>query len=366
MTELGFVIPGDIDLPTGGYTYDRRVLALLPQHGIAARHVALPAGYPFPTPQVLAESEAILKALPPRMPLLIDGLAYGAMPAEFVARIAQPIIALVHHALFLETGLSPAQQHHFHMTEKMALTFAHRVIAVSPATVATLVEEFAVPRARIAQASPGTDAAPRARGSKGSKGPLHIVSVGSVVPRKAYDVLVRALARIQDLDWRLTIAGARHLSDEANAQLERAIAETGLGERIRLLGALPHRDLDALYDEADLFVLASRYEGFGMVLTEALARGLPIVCTTGGAAAETAPDAAALKVPPGDEAALAGAIARVVRDEDLRRRMGEAAWAAAAGLWRWDDTARIIAGVVAATAKDASAQAPGEAFREAT
>lgn len=350
MTELGFVIPGDIDLPTGGYTYDRRVLELLPKYGVSARHVALPAGYPFPSAQVLAESERILKALPPHMPLLIDGLAFGAMPAEFVARIAQPIIALVHHALYLETGLTHEQQHYFHMTEKMALTFARRVIAVSPATAKTLIDDFGVASARITQASPGTDPANRATGSQGV---LHILSVGSIVPRKAYDLLVRALARVKGTDWRLTIAGARTLSEDANVALERAIAETGLASRIRLLGALPRGDLDALYHTADLFALASLYEGFGMVLTEALARGLPIVCTTGGAAADTVPDAAAMKVAPGDVAALAAAIEKAATDADLRRRMSHAAWAAAQGLWRWDDTARTIAEVVNNTTREA-------------
>ncbi|MDX2202135.1 MAG: glycosyltransferase [Hyphomicrobiaceae bacterium] len=355
MSELGFVIPGDIELPTGGYTYDRRVLELLPRFGVAARHVALPAGYPFPTPEVLAQSEAILKALPAAMPILVDGLALGAMPAELVARIAQPIIALVHHALFLETGLSQAQRQHFHLTEKMALAFARRVVAVSPATTAILVDELAVPRKRIVQASPGTDPAPRA---KGTGQPLAILSVGSVVPRKAFDVLVRALAEVKGIDWRLTIAGSRTLSPEACASLERAIAETGLAPRIRLLGTLPRPALEALYEEADLFVLASLYEGFGMVLTEALARGLPIVCTTGGAAAETVPDAAALKVAPGDAGALAAAIAQVAGDAGLRRRMGDAAWAAAQGLWRFEDTARTIAAVVEDVVKETSREVP--------
>lgn len=350
MTDLGFVIPGDLNLPTGGYTYDRRVLELLPKFGVAARHVALPAGYPFPSADALAESERILKSLPPDRPLLIDGLAFGAMPAEFVARIAQPIVALVHHALYLETGLTHEQQHHFHMTEKMALTFARRVIAVSPATAKTLVDDFGVPPARITQASPGTDPAQRAAGSEGA---LNILSVGSIVPRKAYDVLVRALACVTNIDWRLTIAGARTLSDDANAALDRAIAETGLTHRVRLLGALPRADLDALYHTADLFVLASLYEGFGMVLTEALARGLPIVCTTGGAAADTVPDAAALKVAPRDVAALAAAIEKLLTDADMRRRMSDAAWTAAQGLWRWEDTARTIAEVVKNTTREA-------------
>ncbi len=351
--EIGFVIPGDIDLPTGGYTYDRRMMALLPRFGVNPRHVALPSGYPFPTPAILAESERMLQALPPRMPLLIDGLAFGAMPAEMVARIPQPIIALVHHPLYLETGLDPEQKQRFHMSERMALAFARHVIGVSQSTLETVAQEFGVPRARMTLASPGTDAASRAIGS-GAAASLHILSVGSIVPRKAYDVLIRALAMLADTPWRLTIAGSRTLSPAANDALERALQETGLGPRVRILGALPQAELDALYNEADLFVLASLHEGFGMVLTEALARGLPIVCTTGGAAADTVPDSAALKVAPGDAAALAQAITKLANDPQLRRTMSDAAWDAAQKLWRWEDTARMIAGAVKRTVREAT------------
>jgi glycosyltransferase involved in cell wall biosynthesis len=122
--------------------------------------------------------------------------------------------------------------------------------------------------------------------------------------------------------------------------------ETGLGHRVTLLGAVDQQRLAELYAKADIFVMSSLYEGYGMVLGEAMARGLPIVCTTGGAAAETAPDAAAIKVPPGDEAALSAAIGRLLDDQGLRARTADAAWAAAQGLPRWEDTARRIANVI--------------------
>ena len=343
MIELGFVIPGDIMLRTGGYIYDRHVMTTLPNFGIAARHVALPGSFPFPPEADLAETARILARIDADTPLLIDGLAFGAMPAELVARIRQPIVALVHHPLFLETGLSHDQQHHLHLTEKAALTFARAVVAVSPSTRDELVGEFTVPSDRIVLASPGTDAASRA---KGTGTPLQILSVGSVIPRKAYDVLVRALAVLPRDGWHLTIAGAYDRASDAYAALTHALAQTGLTERVTLVGALPSQDLDEIYDHADVFVLASLHEGYGMVIAEAMARGLPIVCTTGGAAAATAPDEAALKVPPNDHAALGAALARVVMDADVRRRMGAAAWAAGQSLPRWEDTARIIAGVV--------------------
>lgn len=343
MTALGFVIPGDITLPTGGYIYDRTVLGLLPQFGVAPVHVALPGTFPFPGRSDLIETERTLQALPADTVLLVDGLAFGAIPAELVARIRQPIVALVHHPLYLETGLTHEQQRHLHLSEKAALTFAKAVIAVSPSTAATLVTEFAVPREKIALATPGTRPGVRA---VGTGAPLHLLAVGSIVPRKAYDVLIRALALVPQSDWQLTIAGPDDRSSDAHRALAEALAQTGLAPKVRLLGALPQPDLARLYEAADLFVLASRHEGYGMVLAEAMSHGLPIVCTTGGAAADTAPDAAALKVPPGDAVALGEAIARVLADAGLRKRMAEAAWDAGQRLPRWEQTARLIADVV--------------------
>ena len=338
-----FAIPGDINLPTGGYAYDRRVLALLPESGVAVRHVELPGTFPEPSDSDLVETGRLLAAVAPQTPLIIDGLAYGAMPADLVARIAQPIIALVHHPLFLEAGLSKAREDHLYATEKAALAHAKRIIVVSNDGARALGEAFAVPRDKITVAEPGTDPAARATGT-GT--PLQLLSVGSIVPRKAYDLLVRALAPLQETNWRLTIAGAPDRSKQAAAALAEAIQATGLAERITLTGAVGSAELARLYAATDLFVLASLYEGYGMVLAEAMARGLPIVCTTGGAAADTAPDGAALKVPPGDQAAMTAAIARVLEDRALRRRMADASWAAGQKLPRWEDTARRVAAVV--------------------
>ncbi len=343
MPDAVFAIPGDIDLPTGGYAYDRRVMALLGQFGVRVRHLVLPGSFPLPTEADLAETARLLRAVDPRSVLLIDGLAYGALPAALIDTLPSPILALVHHPLCLEAGLDDKRRDALLASELAALARARHVLVTSPTTAATLAADFAVPAGKIAVAVPGTDPAPRAQGTGG---PLQLLSVGSVVPRKAYDTLVRALAPLRGRDWRLTIAGSADRDAAALAALEAALRDTGLDERIVLYGPASTRELADLYAGADLLVMASLYEGYGMVLAEALARGLPIVCTTGGAAAETVPDAAALKVAPGSERALSEAIGRVLDDADLRRRLGDAAWAAGQGLPRWDDTARIVAGAI--------------------
>jgi glycosyltransferase involved in cell wall biosynthesis len=343
MTSTVFAIPGDINAPTGGYMYARRVLALLPQTGIVVQHLELPGSFPAPTAADLAETARRLAAIPQASVALVDGLAYGAMPVEVIGQVRARIIALVHHPLCLEAGLSKARQAELNALEKAALALAKRVIVSSPMTARTLAADFGVAPQVITVAEPGTDPAPRARGSEGSP---QLLSVGSVIPRKAYDVLVRALAPLRDSDWRLAIAGATDRSPQALAALRTAIAEATLEDRINVLGAVDQEQLARLYDSADAFLLPSLYEGYGMVLAEAMARGLPIVCTTGGAAAETAPDAAAFKVAPGDEAALTSAIRRLLDDPSLRHRLADASWAAGQQLPRWEDTTRRIAAVI--------------------
>ena len=348
MATAYFAIPGDITLPTGGYAYDREVLARLPAAGVAVGHLALPGGYPDPSRDDLARTADLVAGTPSGAVLLIDGLAYGAMPAELIASFQRPIIALVHHPLCLEAGITPARGEALRALEIAALARARRVVVTSPMTARTLAADFGVPAERITVAEPGTDVATRARGSGDGHG-IALLAVGSVVPRKGYDVLVRALevdAAAHGPDWHLHIVGALDRSPPTVDALRDQIARAGLGGCIEVVGPKPREALDAFYDRAGIFVLASHYEGYGMVLAEALARGLPIVTTTGGAAAETVPDGAALKVSPGDPLALQQALRRLMDDPGLRARLADAAWAAGQNLPRWSDTAATIAEVI--------------------
>lgn len=347
MTRCAFVIPGDIGLPTGGYAYDRRVLALLPACGIEVAHVAIPGSFPEPTPADLAATEAALAALPADCVLLFDGLAYGALPEALIARIRQRIVALCHHPLALETGIAPARAEALRALETAALARAAHVVVSSPMTRATLAADFGVPAAKVTVAEPGTDRAARVAPWRG--GPVSLLAVGSVIPRKGYGILVDALAGLgaDARQWQLTIAGSTELDATEVARVRAAIAERGLGDRIALLGAVETARLDALYARAHIFVMPSLYEGYGMVLAEAMARGLPMVTTTGGAAAETVPDGAAIKVPPGDAAALAAGLSRLICSPRLRSELAERSFAAGQTLPGWDETTRIVAGVLA-------------------
>lgn len=343
MTEVYFAIPGNIDQPTGGYGYDRRLIAELPSFGVNVRHVELPAGFPHPTQE---ECEAVAKgaaALPGDATLLIDGLAYGAFPKELAQGIAQRIIALVHHPLAMEAGLTEDERQHFATTEQVALSLADHVIVTSATTKRILVKEFEVPEASITVAEPGTDPAQRATGT-GT--PMQLLCVGTITPRKGYDILVEALEPLKDLDWRLTIAGPDDRDAETTTALRAQINAAGLHDRITLSGVVVPATLDRFYESADIFVMPSLYEGYGMVLGEAMARGLSIICTTGGAAAETVPEGAAVKVAPGSVDDLARALRNLLTDRKQRIRLADAAWEAGRKLPTWNETARRVAAVL--------------------
>ena len=271
---------------------------------------------------------------------LIDGLAYGALPEDAIRAITAPVLALCHHPLGLEQGLDPGQAEALLRSEAAALALAAHVIVTSAHTRATLIEDFGVAPSAVTIAPPGTAPAARAAGS-GRGGGTILLAVGSIIARKGFDILVEALAGLARLDWRLRLVGGAPAPETANA-LARLIEARGLGGRIDWLGEVSAETLDGIYDSSDIFVSSSLYEGYGMALAEALARGLPIVTTTGGACADTAPDGAALKVAPGDVGALREALRRMIEDRDLRRDLSDASWRAGQQLPSWRDAARTI------------------------
>ena len=338
MTEAVFAVPGELASPTGGYAYARRLLEGVP----GLNHLALPGGFPFPSGAELDKTARLLRGVPGGVPLLIDGLALGALPAALIGGLPGPVVALCHHPLALETGLEAAEAARLRETERAALAECAHVITTSATTAAILAADYGVAPGRLTVAQPGTDPAARAAGSGGPG--VAILAAGSLTPRKGHDVLIEALAGLAGYDWSLTIAGAGRDAACA-ADLGRRIAGHGLAGRIDLAGALTPSALDRAYDRADLFVLASRYEGFGMVYTEAMARGLPVVGCLAGAVPE-ATRGAALLVPPDDVQALRAALARLIGDPSARARLAEDCWQAAQGFTRWGETARIVAGVL--------------------
>jgi glycosyltransferase involved in cell wall biosynthesis len=287
----------------------------------------------------------VLGAIPDGTAVVIDGLALGAMPDETWREAGRlRIVALVHHPLALESGITAETAAALAASERAALACVRHVVTTSPATRRTLIADYAVAPEQVTVALPGIEAvavSPRPR-----REAVTLLAVGAVVTRKGYDVLVDALATLGDLDWRLVIAGDR-TRDLATADAVAArIAASGLGARVSLRGAVGDDELAKLHAEADVFVLASRHEGYGMAFAEAINHGLPVVGTRAGAIPETVPAGAGILVEPEDVSALAAALRMVISDRGVRENYAAAARAAAVHLPRWDATARIFLGVI--------------------
>jgi glycosyltransferase involved in cell wall biosynthesis len=340
--EAAFVVPGDLATPTGGYAYDRRMIAELRALGWHVQVLDIGDGFPRPTAAARSAARRRLAELPVQRPIVIDGLAFGAL-AEEAQALARgcSLVALVHHPLALETGLSAAQSAALRAGERAALACARHVITTSPSTAQLLVADYAVAPERLSIVRPGTDrVAVRPR----TPGPvIDLLAVGSVVPRKGYDVLLAALGKTSDLAWRLVIAGDRERSPETAQCLDAEIARLGLAGRITFAGAVaPHR-LMQLYATADLFVLPSRFEGYGMAFAEAIAHGVPVVGTQAGAIPGTVPAGAGVLVPPDDIDALAAVLRRLIESPSQRERLAAGARAAATTFPSWQESARLFA-----------------------
>jgi glycosyltransferase involved in cell wall biosynthesis len=339
--HFAFAVPGDLATPTGGYRYDRRIIKELRLLGWKVDIFDIGSSFPFPTPAERSTALRILSRVTRGCPLVIDGLAFGALPEAGRFRQRTPLIALVHQPLALEPSLNVPQAQTFRATERAALAVSSRAIATSETTASILATDYGVPSDRISVVQPGNDPASQAIGSR--NGTIELLSVGSVVPGKGYDVLIPALAALADLSWHLTIAGDRTRDQSTAAQLDADIAAYGLNNKITVMGAVLPEQLNDLYLRSDVFVLASRFESYGMALTEAIAHGLPIVSTTAGAIPATVPSDVGLLVPPGESGALAQAIGRLVVDPQERYRRAQRARAAARQLPTWARSAQRFA-----------------------
>jgi len=343
---VAFAVPGDLATPTGGYTYDRRIVGELEALGWQVEVLDISDGFPRPTPEVRIIVGAQLMGLPIGQPLVIDGLAYGAMPEEAQSlRERYPLVALVHHPLALETGLGDAEAAALRKSERAALACARHVIATSVSTAHLLVTDYGVPAERLTVVKPGTDRAAAHEPRHSDEG-LMLLAVGAIVPRKGYDVLVEALAQLKEHSWRLVIAGDNTRSPETAAALDEEIARYGLSDRIEVAGPVSEERLSELYAAADMFVLASRFEGYGMAFTEAVAHGVPVIGTNAGAVPDTVPPGAGILIPPDDVKALAATLRRLFDNGPEREQLAAGARAASASFPTWRDSAALFATVL--------------------
>lgn len=334
--SIHFIVPGPLDTRTGGFVYDRRIIEALIGDGVAVIVHELPGHYPAPDNTAVAAAAATLRSLADGSVVIVDGLAFGVLP-DLIEHEGSRLrfIALVHHPLAIESGLSTEAASQRRQSEHHALRFAKGVITTSAATTACL-SDYDVPADRIATVRPGTDLpmAPMLS-ARMDDATVQLLCVATLTARKGHGVLVEALTELRDHAWHLHCVGSTTRDPETHAAIVAQIEQSGLQARITLHGELDDEALQRHYAGAGLFVLATHYEGYGMVFDEAIAHGLPIVTSGAGAVPSTVPAEAGLIVPPGNVVAFSQALRRWFEEAALRRRLAAGANDAREGLRSW-------------------------------
>jgi len=342
LRRAAFAIPGDINTPTGGYIYERKLLEGLRAQGRDVVHLELGASFPDPNRADMADAVVQLNALEPDRVVILDGFVSATMDTDALARLHVPCVAMVHHPLALETGLSAAQRDRLYRIERENLAHMAHVFVPSPSTAETIVSSYSVLRERVTVLRPGTEP-PKLAPAPVS--PPLILSVGIQHPRKGHDILLRALARLRHLDWEAVIAGKVHDASHA-AELRVLREQLGLEARVKIAGFVAQDDLQRLYASATIFALATRFEGYGLVFDEALAHGLPIISCRTGAVPDTVPQRAGRLVAVDDPNAFAAALFDLLTDGSMRQNMAQAAALEGRRLPMWKDTARLAGQVL--------------------
>nr|WP_211258771.1 glycosyltransferase family 4 protein [Spirillospora albida] len=339
-----FIVPGDMSVPSGGNRYNRRVCDELAAKGRPLREVPVPGGWPRPDADARRRLARALDAVPDGGTVLLDGLIACGVPGIVVPAARRLKVAvLVHLPLADEPG-----QADLNAPERETLREVQAVVATSAWARGHLIAHHGLEPSRVHAVPPGTDPAPLANGTEGAS---HLLCVASVTPRKGHDLLVEALASLTDLPWTCECAGPLDRDPDHVARVRDLVARHGLADRVTLEGPLTGKRLDDAYAAADLLVLPSRAETYGMVVTEALARGVPAVATSVDGVPDTLgwdPSGAVpgLLVRPEDPAALAAALRRWLTEPGLRDGLRAAARNRRETLPGWDDTARRMSVVL--------------------
>lgn len=337
--RIRFIIPGDINTPTGGYRYDRTILEEWRALNVAFDLVSLSGSYPKPSDDDKALAFSIVDECDDADITVIDGLAGGGFP-ELIEELSKstPCVSLLHHPLSLENGISQADATFLEASERKGLAFTKAVITTSPATSKTVAELFAVDQSLIHTVEPGVMRATPIEFR--TKPPLSILSVGSITQRKGHDVLINALAQIKDKPWQLTIVGPQNFDPAYFSLLTNLCQELGVFDRVTFLDGLSEDELSSRYAKADIFALASRYEGYGMAYAEAIVRGIPVIGTTAGAIPDTVPQEAGILVAADDVDGFSNALASLLNDQSLRQQKHLGALAVEPTFPSWSGSAK--------------------------
>lgn len=289
--QLTVIVPGNPAQRTGGYGYVRAVVAELKARGWSVRLEGLPGRFPVADSRACDAMDQLLGDLPQQATVVIDGLALGGLP-ETVEGHSQRLrlFALIHHPLALETGLAENTRAYLYDCERRALGLVDGIITTSATTARELVD-YGIPEEAVTVIRPGvsTGHGPKPSHQRMEPGSmLELLCLAHLAPRKGQDILVDALAPLAGMNWHLSLVGSTGRDPDFTAQLKAQLVKSRLTKQVILTGELDEQALAPLWDRAHGFILPSRYEGYGMVIDEAIAAGLAVLSSDGGALAETA------------------------------------------------------------------------------
>ncbi|SOB75123.1 Glycosyltransferase involved in cell wall bisynthesis [Marinobacter sp. LV10R510-11A] len=352
-TALHFIVPGDPNQNTGGYRYVRKLIEALNQAGATAEVTGLPGRFPKPDGIATHGMDSLLSQFADGSWVILDGLAMSAMPSTLEKHAQRlRLVALIHHPLADETGLSLSEQDWFFEREEKALRIVRDVFTTSAFTASRLAD-YGVDAGRIQTAEPGvespagnalasdTEIFGKKHEAQASKAPK-ILCVAHLSPRKAQGHLVDALAGLKGLEWHCTLAGSCERDPVYANGVRQQVQESGLGGRIDFAEEVEEQQLASLYREADLFVLPSLYEGYGMVIDEALAARLPVISSDGGALKHTGNRPGVLLYRAGDTDALQASLRTWLGDSAALEHARELAAAESRNIRSWADTASLF------------------------
>jgi glycosyltransferase involved in cell wall biosynthesis len=340
---------GDPARPSGGNTYDRRVCRGLAHLGFAVHVHEIPGRWPERGETSCRALADVVSGLPDGAVVLVDGLVASPSPEVLVPERGRlRLVVLVHMPLGYDRTDDGSRQR-----EAAVLSAAAAVVTTSAWARRALLELYSLPEERVRVARPGVDPSRLAPGTA-TAGAL--LSVATVSPAKGHDVLLDSLELLGDSRWRCVCVGSLGREPAFAEGVRHRVADGPLSRRVRFPGAQGGADLARCYGAADVLVHPSRAETYGMVITEALSRGLPVVAAEVGGVPEALGYGAdgtrpGLLVPPGDPEALRDALQAWLEDAALRRRLRRAARERRASLTGWSTTAAVIAGVLAGAAR---------------
>lgn len=350
MAPITFLQPGRLETRTGGSIYNRRIVDGLRRMGHEIVVHELDSTFPLAADRAIEQASAIVTAVADRGVVIADSLLVAALADVLLREAARlHLLALMHLPVALTPGLGSEIAERLGRREARVLRVASRVV-VTGRSMVDAVSTHAADLSRVVVVEPGVDAAP-VRQRSHEEGTLQLLCVANVVPGKGHDLLLDALSALTTRPWHLTCAGSVTRDRRFVEKLAAQASDRGVASRVSFAGELDDDALASAYAQADLFVLPTRFETYGMAAAEAIAHGLPVVSTATGAIPSIVGDLAGLVVAPDDVDALRGALALVMDDRSVRRRFRAGALRMRTRLRSWATAAQEFGHVVEAAAR---------------